>query len=180
MRVLFAILLLVATPALAQRPPTPAGTATPVLGTDHGTTKGLYDSAPEWGLGVQLGTRGASGVAVQKMAYNDGAFDIGLGFGGGAVSLYGDFLYFLDPHFQIAALPESGGYNQTRGAVMPYFGGGLMITHGVALRIPVGVQYTMLRDPINFYAGGVAAYGLIDADKIEFRAQGLLGVRVLL
>lgn len=175
--------LLLSTTARAQAPapaPAPVRTPGPVIGTNHGTTRGLVESAPEWGLGVQLGTRGSSGIVAQKMAFHDGALDFGLGFGGGIVSAYSDFKYFFEHDFTVAALPEAGGYNQTRGRFMPYAGAGLMAARGISVRVPLGWQYVMLRDPFAFYGGFVVAYGLIESDDLELRFQALAGARLLL
>ncbi len=164
------------TPAPATPPPPP-----PRIETTHGSTKGLVDKAPDWSAGVQLGTAGGSGASAQVVGFKDGALVFGLGVGGGAVSIYGDYLLFLDGSFHVTAVPE-GGYNQIRGEVMPYFGFGINLANGVALRLPLGIQYVMLRDPLAFFGGVTLVYGEIDRenDKLDFRAQALAGVRLLL
>lgn len=179
---LASFLFLAATAARGQTPAeAPPAASAPKVDTTHGSTKGLVDKAPDWSAGVQLGTRGGSGASAQVVGFKDGALVFGLGVGGGAVSVYGDYLLFLDGSFHVTAIPE-GGYNKIRGEVMPYFGFGMNLSNGVALRLPLGVQYVMLQDPVAFFGGVTLVYGEIDRenDELDFRAQALAGVRLLL
>jgi hypothetical protein len=78
---------------------------------------------------------------------------------------------------------KKDGYNAFRGEVTPYFGGGAQfgLGAGLTLRAPVGVQYTMLKDPFNFFGGLSLMYGRFLADApLGIQLWFFAGARVLL
>jgi hypothetical protein len=62
-----------------------------------------------------------------------------------------------------------------------YVGGGLGLQHGAWVRVPIGVQYTMLRDPCTFYGGFALALGPFLSDHgLGPEAWLSFGMRLLL
>ena len=151
------------------------------LDTPHGSTAGLVSDDPAWGLGLQIGNYGASSLVAQRVGFYGGALNLGLGLAYNSAYLSGDYLVFLTEGFRYLSLQEVPGYNWFRGQLNPYFGGGLQVGRGVSLRLPIGLQYTMLRDPFTFYGGLTLMLGRIFSDQ-PFGAQLWfnLGARVLL
>jgi hypothetical protein len=146
-----------------------------------GTTKGLLVADPKWSAGAQLGNGGSTGLVVQRLGPGEGAVNVGLGLEHGELALTADWIALMDEDFQRFLVSPAGGYNVTRGRLTPYFGGGLLVGSGYAVRLPMGVQYTMLKDPFNFYAGGALMIGKFRSDddlELEFWIQ--IGVRLLL
>lgn len=175
------MVLLMTTPAMAQEPATPTPTAP---ATVHGHTRGVSTDSPEWSAGIQLGTHFSSGIVAQKVGVLDGALNLGVGLGKGSLAVSAEYLWLLTDDFDPRSVADHAGYNSFRGQVTPYVGLGATVGPGVTLRAPVGVQYTMLRDPFNFYGGAAVSVGRL-ADEDDDRDIGLgvslfLGARLLL
>jgi len=147
----------------------------------HGTTAGLIEQNPEWSLGVQLGNYGATGIVAQKVGFLDGALNLGLGLNFDDMALQADYLVFLTEDWDRLHLPKTAGYNAFRGHLNPYFGGGVGVGRGFALRLPFGLQYTMVKDPFNFYGGLVLVVGRFFTDeRVGPQLWFNLGARILL
>jgi hypothetical protein len=131
--------------------------------------------------GVQLGNEYGSGLDAQMLGLKGGALDAGIGIGSKSLALRGDYLLMLDGHFRRYRLTKAAGYGTLRGKISPYIGGGLVIGPGYALRVPFGIQYTMLRDPFNFFVGAAPQLGRFgDSDHLGFTVAFAIGARVLL
>jgi hypothetical protein len=153
----------------------------PRLVNPHGTTKGLLLKHPEWSAGVQAGNYGATGLTVQKAGFGDGALNLGLGLAHGSATLSTDYVVLLTDRFKRKTLTSQAGYNGFRGELNPFVGGGLQIGRGLSVRIPFGLQYTMLKDPFNFFGGAALLYGrFFTDDDLGFEAWFMIGARALL
>jgi hypothetical protein len=147
----------------------------------HGSTEGLLDAEPYTSAGLQIGNFGGTGVALQMLGVGGGAIDAGIGFADRGLAAHGDFLFFFASGFKPMKLAKKPGYNDFRGKITPYAGGGVQLGKGVLLRVPVGVQYAMLRDPFNFYAAVALMAGPFLADDDLGANLGVMaGARVLL
>lgn len=137
---------------------------------------------PRDSAGLQLGNFGGTGVAAQRLGVRDGALNVGLGFADRGIALHGDYVRFVTAGLQLIKTPKSPGYNGMRGRFTPYGGAGVQIGRGVSLRVPIGVQYAMRRDPFNFYGGLTLMIGSFfsDDDKVGVNLGILAGARVLL
>lgn len=150
--------------------------------SNHGSTAGMVNEQPNLGVGAQVGNYGGTGVSVQKVGVAGGAANFGLGLAYGSIAVSGDYLLFMGQDFKIKQLKKSG-YNDFRGEVTPYFGGGAQfgLGSGLTLRFPVGVQYTMTKDPFNFFGGLALMYGRFLADEpLGIQLWVNVGARVLL
>ena len=131
---------------------------------------------------VQERQRCIHAVSVQKVGLASGAVNAGLGLAYGSIALSGDYVFLMGQDFKMMRLKKDG-YNAFRGEVNPYLGGGAQVglDSGLTLRIPVGMQYTMAKDPFNFFGGLSLMYGrfLADAD-LRIQLWFNLGARVLL
>lgn len=152
------------------------------LTASRGSTAGLLTPAPVWSLGAQVGNYGGTGLSLQRLGVpGSGALNLNLGIESGSLGASGDYIFFASDQFHLLQLKPNSDYNALRGQLLLYFGGGLGIQGGAWVRVPVGVQYTMLRDPFTFYGGFALALG-------PFMAQGglspeawlSLGLRLLL
>ena len=159
----------------------PALAAGPVY-SNKGSTKGLFTENAQWSGGIQLGNHGATGFCVQKYGVYQGAASIAAGLAYGTVSLSVDYLAILNSSFQRVRLDQREGYNSYRGQIQPYAGGGIQLADGFSLRVPVGVQYTMLKDPFNFFGGIAILYGqfLDETDGASIELWYNVGARILL
>ena len=147
----------------------------------HGSTSGAMNANPAWSLGLQLGNYGGTGVAAQNFGVSGGALNAGLGFAERGLAIHCDYVLFLDDDFNFVKLQKNPGYNGFRGHVSPYFGGGVQVGRGISLRVPAGVQYSMLKDPFNFYGGLVLMLGSFLADEDLGVNLGIfVGTRLLL
>lgn len=159
----------------------PAAHAAAELKNPHGSTEGLVRENPEWSAGAQLGNYGSTGVVFQKVGFYDGALNLGLGLAFGGISAHADYVILMSEHFERVHSPANPGYNALRGQLRPYVGGGVQVGNGLAFRIPFGLQYTMTKDPFDFYGGLVPVIGRF-LTKSDFGAQLWfeIGARVLL
>lgn len=146
-----------------------------------GTTAGLFSPDPRWSAGIQLGNQGGTGVSAQNVGFAGGATNFGLGFADRGLAAHGDYLWFFNTKFERLKLKKKPAYNAIRGQITPYVGGGAQVGDGVTLRVPVGAQYTMLKDPFNFYSGLILMTGPFFADADMGIQLGIyVGTRVLL
>jgi hypothetical protein len=160
---------------LPKAPPPPRP---PVVNTIHGTTRGFTNTEPTWSAGVQIGNGGASGVAAQKVGLGPGALALALGPAWSSFALSIDYVFLTDTDFALVSLPT---YNLQRGQVLAYVGGGVAISDGIALRVPLGAQYTMLRDPFTFYGGVTPIYGRFYREgRLRVELWAVIGGRLLL
>ncbi len=151
------------------------------LKNPSGTTEGMVVSSPEWSVGAQVGNGAATGLVAQKAGFYNGALNVGLGLDDGSLSLHADYILIMTEDFRLLSLSKPGAYNSFRGKLNPYFGGGLQVGDGAALRAPVGLQYTMLRDPINYFGGLALMVGpFFSDDDAGLQLWFNLGIRVLL
>ena len=153
------------------------------LGTPHGTTQGMVHANPEWSLGLQIGAEDSTGVSAQRMGFAGGAANFGLGFWAGDLAISADYLWFFAKGFASKVISAGGGYSVERGHLLPYAGAGLQLGDGIYFRIPLGVQYTLLKDPINLYGGVSVLVGSdINDNKndIGVKIGALFGVRLLI
>ncbi len=152
------------------------------LKKNHGSTSGMASDSPSLSAGIQFGNYGATGVTAQKVGVVGGAVNLGLGLAYGSISLAGDYVWVLGQDFKTKRLGRDG-YNAFRGEVNPYLGAGAQfgLGSGLTLRFPAGFQYTMLKDPFNFFGGLALMYGrfLADAD-LGIQLWFMVGARVLL
>ena len=130
---------------------------------------------------MQAGNYGATGFNAQHVGLGEGALNIGLGLAHGSATLSADYNILFNSNFHHKSLNGSNGYNTFRGELNPYIGAGVQIGRGLSIRIPIGLQYTMLRDPFNFFGGGALLYGRFFTDnKKGLEAWFVIGARVLL
>lgn len=149
--------------------------------TAHGTTQGALNPNPTWSAGVQLGNYGATGVVAQKVGFYGGALNTGLGLAYGSATLHADYIRLMSENFEIKTLGRASSYNQLRGQYQPFFGGGLQVGRGFSFRLPVGLQYTMLRDPFDFFGGvTVVTPRFFTDERGGFQLWFNLGARLLL
>ena len=147
----------------------------------HGTTEGLVDVNPKWSAGLQLGNYAGTGVSAQRVGFAGGALNFALGVNGGTAVVTADYIYLFTDEFQPIPQGRSTTYNQLRGQLQPYVGGGIAAGDGLSLRVPFGLQYAMLRDPVNYYGGIALMVGpyLSGADS-GLKAWFNLGARLML
>lgn len=160
----------------------PPGFSAEKIYSPKGTTKGLFNEDPNWSGGVQLGNHGATGFCFQKYGVYEGALSLATGLAYGTITFSFDYLAIFNQSFQRVrlAIPES--YNNFRGQIQPYAGAGIQLADGFSLRVPVGAQYTMLKDPFIFFGGAAMLYGQF-ADETGGASAELwynLGARILL
>jgi hypothetical protein len=142
---------------------------------------GTLTESPKWSAGVQLGNYGATGLSAQKPAFFGGALDLGLGLAGGGVALSADYVRFLDTDLRPQSIAANSGYRQLAGELRPYGGIGLQVGKGAQLEMPLGVQYTMGYDPLNFYGGTSLLYGRFFSDSdLRLELWFYIGARLLL
>ena len=148
----------------------------------HGSTAGLLTPAPVWSLGAQVGNYGGTGLSAQRLAVpGGGAVNLSVGIEAGTIGVNGDYIFFASDQFHLLQLKANGDYNVLRGQLLLYFGGGLGLQHGAWVRVPIGVQYTMLRDPCTFYGGFALALGPFLSDHgLGPEAWLSFGMRLLL
>lgn len=149
--------------------------------TVHGSTEGLVSANPEWGAGVQIGNYGGTGLCLQKLGFNGGALNLSLGLDGGSIAVSADYLVLFTEAWRPQRLGRGQGYAAVRGQLTPYIGGGVEVERGIGLRVPAGLQYTMVRDPFNFFGGLAIGLGrLFTNDGLGPLVWFNGGVRLLL
>ncbi len=147
----------------------------------HGSTQGLMTDQPQWSAGVQIGNYGATGLMAQRLGVMDGAVNLNLGLAYGGLLVGADYLFLYDQDFQRRRLTASDTYNQQRALVMPYFGAGVQVGEGLGIRLPIGLQYAMARDPFNFNGGATIVVGrFLDDDDVGIGVWFHLGAAVML
>jgi hypothetical protein len=147
----------------------------------RGSMAGVVTAAPQWSIGAQIGNYAGTGFTFERTAFYDGALDLAIGFDHRSVAISGDYLWLLDRNLDPRQLSDRATYNDLRGSVTPYVGVGLGAGEGLWLRVPIGVQYTMLRDPFNFFGGMTVLVGNIhDDDDVDIGLGVVAGVRVLM
>lgn len=151
------------------------------LGTPLGTTEGIVNPSPIWSMGLQIGSQETTGLSAQLMGFAGGAANFGLGVWSGDLGIHGDYLWFLGEGFAVHSVPEKSGYRFARGQLLPYVGAGMQILDGIYFRSPMGVQYTLIKDPLNLFGGLTVIVGSRKRDeKIGVDIGLALGVRLLL
>ncbi len=146
-----------------------------------GTTRGIIETTPTWSAGVQFGNFGATGLTAQKVGFYQGSLNLGLGVAFSSFALSADYLVHFEENFTKINLADDHGYQTLRGKLSPYAGGGVNIARGLSLRVPFGLQYTMLQDPFNFFGGATLILGQLFADsKFGPQIWFNLGARILL
>jgi len=146
-----------------------------------GDTNGIINVEPEFSLGIQVGTASVTGLSAQYMGFKGGALSFGMGMAFGAFTAQSDYLVFFNTSFQRRDLSKRLKFNQDRGQMLLYTGGGLVIGDGLALHAPLGVQYTMVADPISYFAEIGATLGpILGNQKERLHLAAALGIRVLL
>jgi len=148
----------------------------------HGSTAGLLTPAPVWSLGAQVGNYGGTGLSAQRLGIpGGGAANLCVGTSAGAIGVSGDYILFASDQFHLLQLKANSDYSVMRGQLLLYLGGGFGLQHGAWVRVPIGVQYTMLRDPFTFYGGFALALGPFLSDyKLGPEAWLSIGIRLLL
>src|SRR5690606_13043351 len=97
-------------------------------------------TASEWGLGLQGGH--GWGFTVQKRTFLSGSLNLGFN----DVRAQIDYVWLFTSDFD--SLKPGSKYRN--GSLVPYLGGGIEATSGfVGVRIPIGVEYTLLRVPVT-------------------------------
>lgn len=149
--------------------------------TPSGTTKGLLSQDPEWGVGIQVGNYGATGLLAQKLGFYQGTLDLSLGSYKSSVALNIDYAAHFNPDFTRVELAGPNSLRLLRGKLAPFVGGGIQVSRGVSLRVPFGMGYVMRRDPVQFFGGLVFTMGpyLEDVDS-DAALWFNLGVRIFL
>lgn len=149
----------------------------------HGSTEGFVSVDPQWSLGLQGGNLHGTGIAAQRAGVFDGAMSFAVGLRTKSPAVFVDYLKMFTSDFDGRAMPNDAGYNACRAELTPYLGFGLAGGNGIAARLPFGAQYTMAKDPFNFFGGGALQLGRFkDENNNKFRAalQLYLGARLLL
>lgn len=159
------------------------GLAKPTLGYNQatGTSNGFITEDPEWSLGLRVGANTITGVTAQRIGFESGAINMGAGLGFGEVSLFADYIWFLNQKVKIQPVVDGTGFTSVRGLLLPYFGAGIQVGNGIYLRIPIGLQYTLLKDPVSLFGGAETAIGpfLEDDKKSRVRIGIVIGIRLL-
>jgi hypothetical protein len=147
-----------------------------------GTERGIMTQFPVWQMGLQIATSNdISGVVLQRAAVMGGALNLGVGNRQGHFSAHGEQLFFFNEDLDVVPMNERTSQNSLRGKVHPFTGIGLGIGRGMYIRFPLGMQYTMRKDPVNFFGGLLAVFGNFFDDEKMAAGLGLnLGVRMLL
>jgi hypothetical protein len=151
------------------------------VNTTTGSTDGIFHETPEWSAGVQIGRKSITGISIQKIGFNEGALNLGIGSAFG-FSLQADYLLFFDSNLDQVSLNESQGYLQQRGKALFYGGAGGILGDGIALHVPIGVQYTMIMDPVSFFGEIGMTLGPVFGDRKDdqINLAWSAGIRVLL
>lgn len=145
----------------------------------RGSSQGFFTPQPSWSAGLQLGSHGSSGLSAQMGGFYNGAIDIGLGVFSD-LTLSVDYIRALRSGFHMVSLSPKDSYRPLRGNLILYFGGGGHLGRGFSLRLPIGISYCMLRDPIQFFGGLNLMIGLFNSQNrgIDFGLQ--FGMRLLI
>ena len=147
---------------------------------------GVLGHKGEWSAGLGAGTWGHTGLAFQKSQFGAGSLNLGVGFSVGSLLLHGDWIFHLDDSWTVIDLEAK--QKPPRGEIVPWAGVGGQVGLGAAVRFPVGFQYTMVGDPINFFGSAVLQMGQAFATVPRVTLGGnfsiwlgvQVGVRVLL
>ncbi len=146
-----------------------------------GTTHGLVEPSPTWSAGVQFGNYGATGLTAQKVEFYEGALNLGLGMSLNSFALSADYIFSFEEDFSKLSLAGGNGYLPLRGKLSPFIGGGAQIARGLSIRVPFGLQYTMLKDPFNFFGGATLIFGnFFSEGGLAPQLWFNLGARILL
>lgn len=149
------------------------------LGTTEGTTEGVVSPAPAWSIGLQIGSQENTGISAQLMGFGSGALNTGLGIGWGGLSVHADYLWFLSKGLSVVETSSTAGYTGTRSKIQPYVGVGVQVGDHIGLRVPIGAQYTMTKDPLNFF-GGITIIAGSKKEDLKVDLGILLGARLLM
>ena len=132
-----------------------------------------------WSAGFQLGSHGLTGPTVQRLGVLDGSVEATIGLLEGVVFSL-DYVRFFDSNLKQIKFIKNNFYNQLRSKILLYTGGGIHINGGLAIRLPMGVTYCMLKDPVQFYGGLNVKFGplVAEAPGVDLGVQ--FGLRILL
>ncbi len=130
--------------------------------------------------GLELGH--TVGFSAQRMNTGQGALNLGIGAQSGlfyaALHVHADYLLFFDSEFSRYRITSPAAVESMKGKAFPYLGFGIAAGTWLALRIPIGVQYTFREDPISLF---VALVPLIHLLQFPTFGLGLsLGIRFIL
>jgi hypothetical protein len=128
-----------------------------------------------------VGNYGATGLLAQKLAFYNGTLDLSFGSLQSSVAMNADYVAHFNPDFRRILLVEPNSLHLLRGKLAPYLGGGLQISRGASLRVPFGMGYVMLRDPVQFFGGLILTVGPYLTDsRTDLFLWFNLGIRIYL
>lgn len=141
-------------------------------------TGGIITPKPVWSAGVVVGH--SIGLTAQKVGVFSNTVDLALGFN--SLHFAADYIFTFDQYFNLITFNDAYGINHARDKILIGSGGGIEIGDGLALRIPVKIEYILPRDPFGFFLGFVLLGGPFGNPKHDARLtiDWMLGVRVLL
>lgn len=108
-----------------------------------------------WSIGARAGSLGNTGILGQYVGSGEYAWNVGLNFldytGLQALGLTVDQLAVFDDGFNRVTWPTLFKWQESRGKILYLAGLGFqMDAQGLYPRIPAGVQYTMVGDPVTW------------------------------
>lgn len=108
-----------------------------------------------WSMGARAGMWGNTGFLGQYIGEGTYAWNLGVSFldmqGGPDTTLSLEMLWLYGPDWKRLITPNKGKWQSSRGKLVYYHGAGVQIlSEGAYLRIPVGVQQTLLEYPLTW------------------------------
>jgi hypothetical protein len=126
-----------------------------------------------WSVGGRVGMWGNMGLGAQYIGEGAYAWNLGISVldmesrPGTVLSL--DMLWLYDEDWNRLITPDKGKWQASRGKLVWYHGGGIqLLSEGIYPRIPFGMQFTMLEEPLTWSAQLTFIAGQITGNRPGF------------